>query len=369
MKKGLLVYETNSRFCNIGDYIQSAAAKQYFDKIDVFVEREDLDNFDSDDDVKVIMNGWYMHHPNHWPPSEKIIPLFTSMHISSHAAPKMLTPKGIEYLKRHEPIGCRDVDTMKILTKENISCYFSGCLTLTLGNTYSCQVKENKLILFVDPYYDVILRHKEDLFNIKGIILGLSKLIKNRKMIMMIDKKKNFVDECCMKLDSSPKFFQYIYRLWCISMFYNTYKSLFSDELILNAQYITHEVSSDLIKNNEQGIEYAEHLLELYSRAQLVITSRIHCALPCVGIETPVLFVTSEELESSDSVRNTGRFSGLLDLFHVVRCKKNKLFLVDRILASRIGNDKISSSFQMVNKSNYLLLKEQLVKQCVEFMR
>ncbi|MHB9292886.1 hypothetical protein Holit_01999 [Hollandina sp. SP2] len=45
----------------------------------------------------------------------------------------MLSPAGIKYLKKHEPIGCRDYGTVKLLGKYGINAYFSGCLTLTLG--------------------------------------------------------------------------------------------------------------------------------------------------------------------------------------------------------------------------------------------
>jgi hypothetical protein len=36
----------------------------------------------------------------------------------------------------------------------------------------------------------------------------------------------------------------------------------------------------------------AERLLDLYARAELVVTTRLHCALPCLAFGTPVLFVT-----------------------------------------------------------------------------
>ncbi len=35
----------------------------------------------------------------------------------------------------------------------------------------------------------------------------------------------------------------------------------------------------------------AEALLRLYAKAGLVITSRVHCALPCVAMQTPVVFL------------------------------------------------------------------------------
>jgi hypothetical protein len=39
----------------------------------------------------------------------------------------------------------------------------------------------------------------------------------------------------------------------------------------------------------------AEELLRLYAGARLVVTSRLHCALPCLALGTPVLFIYRPE--------------------------------------------------------------------------
>ena len=132
-KIGLLVSGPLAPEKNIGDYIQSLAAKQYCEDYSCFVEKEELSQFDSHEKTKVIMNGWYMRRPENWPPSRSIIPLLTSIHISPLIAEKMLSREGVEYLKEYGPVGCRDLGTKDILERAGIPCYFSGCLTLTLG--------------------------------------------------------------------------------------------------------------------------------------------------------------------------------------------------------------------------------------------
>lgn len=87
-----MVMATEPRI-NIGDYIQALAAAQFFDSIDTLIERERLDEYDGEK-VKMIMNGWYMHHPEHWPPSPKIRPLFVAFHINSAVRSGLLTPPG-----------------------------------------------------------------------------------------------------------------------------------------------------------------------------------------------------------------------------------------------------------------------------------
>src|SRR5690606_10070852 len=51
---------------------------------------------------------------------------------------------------------------------------------------------------------------------------------------------------------------------------------------------LTHETA---LSDPRERAEEAQKLLDVYSQASLVITSRIHCALPCVALGTPVIFV------------------------------------------------------------------------------
>ena len=66
MKNGLLVYSSEYEYVNIGDYVQSLAAKQFFDGIDEFICREKLHEY-AGEDVKLILNGWFTHKPDNWP--------------------------------------------------------------------------------------------------------------------------------------------------------------------------------------------------------------------------------------------------------------------------------------------------------------
>jgi hypothetical protein len=150
-KFGVMIYNKGflKEWQNIGDYIQSIAASAFFEKIDCYLERENLDNYNSPEKIKIILNGWFMHSSDNWPPSDNLIPLFVSFHVTESAMLKMLSAEGIAYLKRHEPIGCRDYGTKKHLSKYGINAYFSGCLTLTLGNKYKTNIKTEN-IYFVD---------------------------------------------------------------------------------------------------------------------------------------------------------------------------------------------------------------------------
>lgn len=102
---------------NIGDYVQALASSQFLPHIDGFIDRdEDLKDY-AGEPCKVIMNGWYMHLPQNWPPSDLIDPLFVAFHLNSGVKEVLLSSQSIAYLKSHQPIGCRDLNTLYLLSK------------------------------------------------------------------------------------------------------------------------------------------------------------------------------------------------------------------------------------------------------------
>lgn len=91
MKFNIFTYE-GFKDTNIGDYIQSLAARQFLDKENIaYIHRDKLNdvNYES----KAIMNGWFSHYPENWPPSDKIYPLFVSFHINSAVYDTLLSDK------------------------------------------------------------------------------------------------------------------------------------------------------------------------------------------------------------------------------------------------------------------------------------
>ena len=60
--------------------------------------------------------------------------------------------------------------------------------------------------------------------------------------------------------------------------------------------------------------------IERYSTAKLVITQRIHTALPCVALNTPVLFINSAGMPGGGGTVKSGsdRTTGLLSMFHTM---------------------------------------------------
>jgi glycosyltransferase involved in cell wall biosynthesis len=81
----LLAYNKTN---NLGDEIQSIAARQFLPAADYYIDREALDAFSPapDQEVRLIMNGWFCHRPERWPPSPSIRPLLIRFMFHKHPA-------------------------------------------------------------------------------------------------------------------------------------------------------------------------------------------------------------------------------------------------------------------------------------------
>ena len=92
-------------------------------------------------------------------------------------------------------------------------------------------------------------------------------------------------------------------------------KNLLPAHVSQNAKAI-HHIVPGVNRDGTSLYKHAYALLEKYARARLVITTRIHCALPCVALETPVIFLNLKSLLGASKNKPTARVTGLLDLFH-----------------------------------------------------
>jgi hypothetical protein len=71
-----------------------------------------------------------------------------------------------------------------------------------------------------------------------------------------------------------------------------------SNEIPPNAIVLTHHIGRRM--NWRQQWTVAAHFLDLYRRASLVFTSRLHVALPCIAFGTPVVFYSPNPREICD---------------------------------------------------------------------
>lgn len=372
-KKGLMVQYPCARgrafVCkNIGDYIQYVAARQFVDGIDEIVDQEEAYIYFPEDKkkIKLIMNGWFQWRAENWPPSEYVYPLLISMHFSPLRAQELLTPEGIEFLRKYGPVGCRDKGSMRILEEAGVPTYFSSCLTLTMGEKFRASDDKREGIYFVDPFFDIPGYDNNEKVKIGFVIdvllyylrhfVSINKLAK--KDFFRIYSPKGFLDRNNKKLRPYYK----------ATLFFKLYTKKFDKKLLLNAEYITHFVDVDMKNDtNEDLLNMAEDLVRKYASAKLVVTSRIHAGLPSVGLDTPVIFISNEKITSRNCDFNTpGRLEGVLDYFRIYEIINNDFFSDDDILAEI---DKIDENTSFKNKTNWKKYASELSKKCKEFMK
>ncbi|MDX2414626.1 MAG: polysaccharide pyruvyl transferase family protein [Bacteroidales bacterium] len=252
MKYGIVAY---SNSINMGDEVQSLAAKRLLPSVDYYIDRSNINKRVSDEEISLICNGWFTGAPSNWPPAENIIPLFISFHVTNSNKSKKLIPsaKLKDYYSKFGPVGCRDLKTLELFRTAGIEAYYSGDLTLTLENEFSERTDD---ILLVDPLrHNYTAEYRNEI--IKQIVPG-----KYSDAVKIVKQRRSNIDI-----------------------------------------------------SNEDRFNDAEKLIEQYSRAKLVITSRIHCALPCLALGTPVYFINAGY--HSTLLNLNDRFAGILEMFKV----------------------------------------------------
>lgn len=245
MRYGLLKYKMSR---NVGDEIQSLAARQFLPRVDEYLDRDALSQRQSSAPLRLIANSWWAHAPKMWPPSQGIKPLLVSMHLTKATAAIWTQDERRDYLIENGPVGCRDQDTLQKLTKAGVPAYFSGCMTLTYPRYEGERSGE---ILFVDPFGP----HGSDRWYSPG--------------------HEKFQNDWWEKIPA---------------------------EVRRKSSFISHK---SRLPSRPFRFVQARNLLNRYRRASLVVTARMHCALPCVAFGTPVIFVHAGYMKE--------RFEGLLD--------------------------------------------------------
>lgn len=143
-------YVDGSAIYNIGDNMQTFAIDHIYQQMGL--PREDIVdiNFSEmkyyDGEYVILPMAGYASHYKRFaqlPTSDKIIPLFVGFEMSDETCDDI-----VPYLKKHEPIGCRDEATMRLLRRKGVEAYVSGCLTITLPRRK--KEPENKKAFFVD---------------------------------------------------------------------------------------------------------------------------------------------------------------------------------------------------------------------------
>lgn len=284
MKYGLIVYFNTD---NIGDDILSYAAEQFLPRVDYIIDRENLDIFvpDAQEQVAVIMNGWYLHHKSHWPPSEYLYPLLLGIHFSNNQfegiVDEHLDGLGREFLEKFQPVGCRDSSTLVKMEQRQVEAYFSGCLTMT--------IKQFPNVEHTGRY-------------------------------ILVDVPKAVSDKVIFEKGSE------------------------------NVEIITHYTTEEYISSDwAERKSRIEELLKKYQGAELVITTRLHCLLPCMALQTKAILLTEQ---NADTLERMGDYIKMAN-----HCT------IDDFINGNYNWQDISS-----NPDMYIMYRNDLAKRCNEFV-
>lgn len=212
---------------NLGDVIQGLAAKQFLPNDATPVNREKLSSLTNEISL-LIANGWYQHEFDKFPPPSEVIPFYISVHIAKSDFIKIKSIR--EHFKKNAPIGCRDLKTLWLMRGFGIPAYYSSCLTLTFNNSNSFQGNKSEVIWVDNIDHPIPLKIEQ--------------------------KLNDLIPEGFTKISHDPlsrfmKFENYV----------------------------------------EDNTELTFSLFKRYEQAKLVLTTKIHCALPCIGMAIPVILI------------------------------------------------------------------------------
>ncbi len=283
-----VLFYQNSK--NIGDDIQSYAAAQFLPRIDCFVDREHLSLFRSElgERIAVIMNGWYFIRKFNWPPSPDLIPFYTSIHFN-----------------QEDYFGINDT-------------YLDGLGGEALRSFAPIGCRDNDSLALLEE---------------KGIAAYYSGCL-TLTLPRTFEAKPGEVYACLTNV--SDEVYSFV-KTACPG---------------LELRQISHEPA--IVENATMQERFAnvETLLSQYQNAKFVITTRLHCALPCLALGTPVLLL------SEHHVYEKSRFSGTSSLLY--RCTEDEFLR---------GESAFTLPDPPENNTAYQELRTKLSTECRAFVQ
>lgn len=213
---------------NIGDVLQGIVAKAFLPADAEVVDREGLKLIDREREAVLVANGWYMHDFTSFPPPPNVKPIYVSVHIADSGLLRSAEVR--DHFMANSPIGCRDEKTRKMFLGWGIPAYFSGCLTTTMS-------------------------------------LGDAEITKSDEILLVDGVDHPVPAEICQKLEAH-------YGLPLVR--------------------ITHDpphTDGSLEDYSDRAQQRMIELLKRYKGARKVVTTKIHCGLPCMGIGANVMVI------------------------------------------------------------------------------
>ncbi|HKY90851.1 MAG TPA: polysaccharide pyruvyl transferase family protein, partial [Nevskiaceae bacterium] len=204
----------------------------------------DRDRLDAAPACKAILNGWHTHAPERWPPSKDLQPLLVSIHLTD------------EVFWRNK-----------------------------LGRAPADVLLEGENLEFFRAHGPVGARDRWTLQRLRDA--GLDAWFSG-----------------CMTLTLGPgRPFEKLDYVCAVDL---PPAALAALRARTHARIVTTTHADAVTVDAQHRAARARRLLSIYARARCVVTTRLHCALPSLALQTPVLMMPTAD--------DDYRFSGLLDL-------------------------------------------------------
>lgn len=279
---GYISYSTG----NIGDDIQALAAKQFLPTDSVGIDREFVGVFKSSRKVHTIVNGWYMHTKD------------LCWYLPGVPGPAKFWPPS---------------PSIKPLL-----------VSIHLWSEFIPYAFSPKVVAYMKKYGPVGARDYSTLAELqkRGIPAYFSGCL---TLTLKNEVAAGEREDVIYVVDLDDAALEYV-------------KSKTSSRV----EWLTHCVEVGRFTNPEERLHYAAQLLDKYKRAKCVVTNRLHAAMPCLGLETPVLLI-----EQGDDPR----FNGLRELIR--HCTREELLN---------GHADFDFETPTQNPQDYLPIRENLQK-------
>lgn len=237
MKYGLYYYK-NTKV--LGDDIWAYAESLFYPHIDYLIDNTTIYSFKSTNNEKVatVISAFVEPINHEWAfmPPDNIIPLFVGSYFRSTMWEYIENEMVQKYLRKYAPIGVRSISNMKRFNEMGIEAYFSGCVTLTLPK--------------------------------------LDKRAQSKKYICCVDVPGYVEDFIRNSVGEEIEIKRMSHEIWTWSI---------EEQRIYEKKTIS------------ERFNVVRQYLEIYANALCVVTSKLHCALPCLTQETPVLLTLPQD--------------------------------------------------------------------------
>jgi len=262
---------------NLGDEVQGFVGLQFLPHVNFFIDRDDLAGFSNAEEPSnetgpaqptlVFLNAWYGTPGMTWPPSSHVDPVLNSFHFEQAVTALMSSTESVAYLNSHGGVGARDEASLELLRSWGVEAEFTGCMTLLFqGTPWVKRFADIESSLEGDHHGVYIVDTPEDVLGRIGV---------PQKVLLKAQQVTNHYE----KADRFDKYARY---------------------------------------------DKAFALLAKLRRARLVITSRLHSALPSVAMGVPVIFVKHNSLLGGYDKNHDRIAANFSKLFHMVDLIEDK---------------------------------------------